>query len=298
MLKRIIDISEPAYIRLKQKQLCIEKEKIVVGMIPIEDLGVLILQNPAIVITQAVIIACQKNNTAVIFCDEKYLPYSVILPLADAHSLHNKILKTQISLKSTRKKFLWHLIVKEKINQQAITLTTLDKNARKLLSLANRVKSGDKENHEAQAAQYYWRTLMGNNFRRDVNTDGFNAVLNYGYSIIRAMTARAIVASGLHPTLGLYHDNQYNGLCLADDLMEPFRPWVDYLTYRLWQQDREIKINQKVKEIFLGLLSMKVIFKHKTMPLMIAVSYFIAQLKTAYVDHSLKHLNYPKWART
>lgn len=293
MIKRIIDISDQAYIHLKHKQLLIDRNNKTIGSIPIEDIGMVILQHPAIIITQAVIIACQNNNVGLIFCDEKHLPYSIVLPISEGNNLHNKILKTQIEIKLTTKKRLWQQIMKEKIIQQSLTLKLLNINTTSIDKLQNKVKSGDKENHEAQAAQKYWRLLFGNNFRRDQNIAGINTLLNYGYSIIRAMIARSIVGSGLHPALGLHHKNQYNGLCLADDLMEPFRPWVDFLVYQTVEDDKQAIIDINTKQILLGLLSETVIWEDKTMPLMVSCHYMMANLKHAYIDNSVK-IKYPK----
>jgi len=222
MIKRIIDISDAAYIHLKHQQLLIDKQGETVGQVPVEDLGVLILQHSAIVLTQQVIIACQKNKVVIVFCDNKHLPYSVILPIGESHTLHNKILKQQIAITEPTRKRLWQQIVQHKIKQQAKTLVRLDKSAVRLDRLATQVKTGDSGNCEALAAQAYWKLLFGQGFKRDVDLDGINSLLNYGYSIVRAMVARSICGAGLHPALGLFHKNQYNSLCLADDIMEPF----------------------------------------------------------------------------
>jgi CRISP-associated protein Cas1 len=292
MIKRIIDISEAAYLHLKQRQLCIDKQGKTVGKIPIEDLGVLILQHEAIVLTQQLIIACQKNKVAIIFCDEKHLPYSVILPIAEAHNLHNKVLKQQISITEPLRKRLWQQIVREKIRQQVMTLVLVDKDSARLQRLIKEVKTGDSGNCEAIAAQIYWKLLFGNQFRRDVDIEGVNSLLNYGYSIIRAMIARNICSTGLHPTLGLFHRNQYNALCLADDVMEPFRPWVDWLVYQM-AQENQTTINQYSKQILLGLLSKEVVHEGKKMPLMVATHYLMANLKSCF-NKERKVLNYPQ----
>lgn len=293
MIKRTIDISEPAYLHLKHRQLLIDKKGETVAQIPIEDLGVVILQNPAVVLTQAVIIACQKNNVVLVFCDERHLPYSVLLPISEGNNLHNKVLEQQISLKLPAKKRLWQQVVKRKITEQANTLRNLDKTCKPLERLAENVKAGDPENLEAQAAQIYWKLLFGNTFRRDVELDGVNSLLNYGYSIMRAMVARAIVGSGLHPAIGLHHQNQYNGLCLADDLMEPFRPWVDFKVYKMMQSNPQLQVNKETKIPLLNLLSEIVTWEQQNMPLMVACHYLLANLKRAYEDTAIM-LIYPK----
>lgn len=295
MIKRIIDISEQAYVYMKHKQLMLERDKKVIASIPIEDLGVVILQHHAIVITQAVIIACQENNVVIIFCNAQHLPYSAILPISDANSLHSKVIQEQVKITLPVKKRLWKQIVQYKIQEQALTLKLLNKKYQPIKYLSMKVKVGDKENHEAQAAKKYWKLLMGDDFRRDPNLGEVNALLNYGYAIVRAMTARAIVGSGLHPALGLHHHNQYNGLCLADDLMEPFRPWVDYYVYQLIEDDEPLEVNQENKQLLLGMLSQNVIWKDKTLPMMVASHHLMASLKRAYKDKREKIL-YPQLA--
>lgn len=296
MIKRIIDISEPAYLHLRNQQLLIDKNGETIGSIPIEDLGIVILENSQIVVTQMAIIACQKNNVALVFCDDKHLPYSLLLPVSDANTLHNKILRQQIEMTKPTKKRLWQQIVTHKIQQQSKTLEKAGKNITQLQRLATKVKSGDPDNIEAQAAKKYWNLLFGNDFRRNIDDPGINSLLNYGYSIIRAMIARAIVGSGLHPALGVFHKNQYNGLCLADDLMEPFRPWVDWLVFNfvMKNSDEDIQINQQTKTLFLNLPNNSVQYGEKNMPLMVACHYLLADFKKTFEESRFK-LNYPEW---
>lgn len=292
MIKRIIDISDRAYVHLKNQQLVIEKQSEIVGQVPIEDLGVLILQHPAIVLTQQLIVACQENKVVIVFCDEKHLPYSVILPIGEGHTLHNKILKQQMAISEPTRKRIWQQIVQHKIKQQEQTLVMLNKESTRLNYLSTQVKTGDTGNCEAIAAQAYWKLLFGKAFKRDADLGGINSILNYGYAIIRAAVARSICGAGLHPTLGLFHTNQYNALCLADDLMEPFRPWVDYVVYKMASTNNDITINQQSKQILLGLMSEAVLYKKKAMPFMVALHYLMADLKRCY-SNGIKTLPYP-----
>lgn len=293
MIKRIIEITSPAYLYMKRKQLMIENKSELIGQVPIEDIGILILEHSAIVLTQAMLIACQKNNVAVVFCDNRHLPYSVLLPISEGNNLHSKIIKQQINISQPTKKRLWQQIVKQKIIAQAEVLKCFDKNSKVIKRLALAVKSGDKENIEAQAAQKYWHLLFGQEFKRDTTVNGVNSLLNYGYAIVRAMLARAIVSGGLHPALGIQHSNQYNGLCLADDLMEPFRPWVDWLVYRL-NLEAEIKgISKENKQEILSLPGQEVLWKQQKMPFMVAVHYLIAEIKKAFEDKTVK-IQYPQ----
>jgi len=210
MLKRVLDISSQSYIHKRNSQLIIDQKGEIIASVPIEDLGFLILQNQAITLSLSLITACQNNNVIIVFCDEKHLPSSTLLPLFKGHSLHSKILSQQISMKLPTKKRLWKQIVSLKIDQQHKTLEKLGKKNERLKKMSQKVKSGDPENIEAQAAKLYWKELSEGKFRRDVKGGGVNALLNYGYSICRALFARAIVGGGLHPTLGLHHHNQYN----------------------------------------------------------------------------------------
>ena len=294
MLKRVLDISSQSYIHKRNQQLIIDQNGETVGSAPIEDLGFLILQHPAITLSLSVITACQNNNVIIVFCDEKHLPSSTLLPLFKGHSLHSKILSQQISMKLAAKKRLWKEIVSLKISQQHKTLEELGKNSERLKKMSQKVRSGDPENIEAQAAKLYWKELSEGKFKRDVNGNGVNTLLNYGYSICRALFARAIVAGGLHPTLGLHHHNQYNGLCLADDLMEPCRPWVDFCVVNLLNEGLS-EINMVTKSKLLSLLSAEVRYDKKTMPLMVACHYFIARLRKIYEGEDVK-LIYPAYS--
>ncbi len=293
MIKRIIDISEEAYLHLKNRQLLIDKQGDIVGQVPIEDLGALILEHPAIVLTQQLIIACQLHKVVVIFCDEKHLPYSAILPIAEGHSLHQKVLQQQIETTEPIRKRIWQQIVQHKISEQATTLELAGVESAKLRRLAKQVTTGDAGNCEAIAAQTYWKRLFGKAFKRDVDQDGINSLLNYGYAIMRAAVARSICSAGLHPTIGLFHHNQYNALCLVDDIMEPFRPWVDSLVYALTNTPKlDLSVNRENKQVLLALLNETVVHEGHKMPFMVATHYLIADLKRCYSKQS-KKLKYP-----
>lgn len=287
MIKRTIDISKPSYLHLQDKQLLIDQKGETVGKVPVEDLGILILEHPGITITQGAILACQQNKVAVVFCDERHLPYSVLLPLSEGNHLHCKVLRQQIEISLPTQKRLWKEIIQEKIRGQALTLKYFDKNDQDVLLLAKKVKSGDSGNLEAQASRKYWPLLFGKKFRRDYEADGANALLNYGYSVVRAIIARAIVGTGLHPALGLFHHNQYNGLALADDLMEPFRPWVDRIVCQILQENPQAQVNKESKQKLLELPAKQVLWKKKEMSLMVVSHLLAARLKQAYEDPSL-----------
>ena len=272
MIKRTVDISQASYLYLKNRQLLIDQQGEMVGSVPVEDLGILILEHPAITLTQGVLLACQKNNVAVVFCDERHLPYSTLLPISEGHQLHNKVLQQQITVTTPIRKRLWKEIVQEKIHQQALTLERFGNHATSLHRLSRQVKSGDPNNCEAVAAQQYWKSLMGTSFVRDRDANDSNLLLNYGYSIIRAMVARA----------------------LADDLMEPLRPWVDTVVMQLLQQDVNVDLNQNSKTVLLSLMEQSVLWNGKETPLLVTSHLLAARLKQCYEDRKLKMI-WPQW---
>lgn len=294
MIKRTIDISKSSYLHLKNSQLLIDQNGQTAGKIPVEDLGILILEHPAITITQGALLECQKNKVAVVFCDERHLPYSTMLPIAEGNQLHSKVLRHQVQLSQPAKKRLWKNIVREKIKQQALTLENVGKPYNEFRMLADKVKSGDSENIEAEAARKYWPLLMGQDFRRDYQAEGANALLNYGYSILRAIIARALVGTGLHPALGLFHHNQYDGLALADDMMEPFRPWVDSMVYNILQDNPEAQVNRASKQVLLELPAKQVIWEKKKLPFLVVSHLLAARLKLAHQDTAVS-MFWPEW---
>lgn len=229
MLKRTIYIGNPTYLKLKDNQLKIEDPvtKEVKGSVPVEDMGFLVLDNPQITLSHPVILALQQQNVAIISCDESHLPLGLMLPIS-GHVEHSERLKHQINCSEPLRKNLWKQTIEAKIFQQKEVLRKLDLDYAPLIKYMNEVKSGDSTNMEGIAAQYYWGKLF-DNFTRERKGDAPNNFLNFGYAILRSMVARALVSSGLHPTIGIFHRNKYNAYCLADDVMEPYRPYVDGL---------------------------------------------------------------------
>lgn len=232
MIKRIIEIGTPARLSLANQQLVIQRQGQDTATVPVEDLGLLILDHQGIVHTQAVLSACWKSNVLAVLCDDKHLPGAVLLPL-DCHSLQSKTMAQQIRITEPTRKRLWQTIVRAKIDGQARVLRTVTGSADPLPALAQKVRSGDPSNVEAQAARFYWQQLFGTHFRRGNGVEAINGLLDYGYAVVRAACARALVGAGLHPSFGLHHHNQYNSFCLVDDLVEPLRPFVDLTVHRL-----------------------------------------------------------------
>jgi CRISPR-associated protein Cas1 len=201
--------------------------------IPLADIAVLIVSHPQVSFTHAVLSGLASAGGVLVACNEKHMPVSMLLPLA-SHSLQTERFAAQASMALPAKKRAWQQIVRAKIRSQAQLISERNGDDHELAALAARVRSGDPANVEAQAARIYWRELFsGRGFRRDPDSGGVNACLNYGYAVLRAAVARAICGAGLHPSLGLHHHNRYDAFCLADDLMEPFRPVVDREVARL-----------------------------------------------------------------
>ena len=267
---------------MKNYQMVVEQQKKEVERVPVEDMGVLILSHPSITISSNLITQCQQNNCIIVFCDRKHLPVSVLLPLS-GNSLHSKILNIQTSVKKPIKKRIWQKIVIAKIESQIKTLLSCGKNSPALEQMKSRVRSGDTDNIESQASRVYWPLLFGNDFRRNQKMEGTNSLLNYGYALLRASVARAICGTGLHPALGIHHHNQYNPMCLADDLMEPFRPIVDRKVHKLWER-KLFDINKKTKFFLLSLLTEPLILKDRRLPLMVALQHTATSLKKALTE--------------
>jgi CRISP-associated protein Cas1 len=283
VIKRIVEIGTPARLRMEHRQLVVERDDMPTGTVPIEDLGVLIIDNPAIIYTQALLAACFENNVAVVLCDGKHLPCAILLPLA-GHSLHAKTLRAQIEASVPIQKRLWQTIVQAKIREQAGVLRSLFLDDAPLPLYVAKVKSGDPENVEAQAARIYWQRLFGEEFRRDRDMNGANALLNYGYAILRAAVARAVVGSGLSPALGIHHRNQYDDLCLADDLMEPLRPLVDLKVHEIMQARKDADVDKESKAVLLQILSWDCQWDGRRVPLLTALSYYTAGVRAVLCE--------------
>ncbi len=279
MIKRIVEISNPARLSLKNQQMVVDREGFDLAAVPIEDIGVLILDHPQITHTQGLLAACSENNVALLVCSEKHLPSAILLPL-EGNSLHSKIIAQQAQVTEPTCKRLWQAIVRAKIREQAKALLLSTGDDSPLPAYAKRVKSGDTENIEGQAARIYWQKLFGQDFRRDPKTPGINILLNYGYAVMRAAVARAIVSTGLHPSLGLHHHNQYNSFCLADDLVEPLRPVVDLKVYELCKKlPEEPALTTENKRVLLETLSADCVMNGQRLPLMTSLHHYAASVR-------------------
>lgn len=279
MIKRVIVVTQKSYLHVADGQLVVDQDGTTVATIPCEDIGLLLLEHSATVVTHKALLSCQENDAAVILCDERHMPHSLMLPISRGHTLHSKVLKCQIEVSKPLKKRLWKKIVKAKIDAQSKTLKALNKDSAGLARLHAKVKSGDPENCEAQAAKLYWRVISEGDFSRNPAGDGINTLLNYGYAVVRAAVARAICGAGLHPAIGIHHKNQYNGYCLADDLMEPFRPWIDLDVWRSLGSAEEPSLDHDSKRQLLSILDTAVQYKDRSVPFLVALEYFAANFR-------------------
>ena len=309
MIKKTLYFGNPVYLSLKNAQLVIKlpeitkcdslpegfKQQAEITK-PIEDIGVLVLDHRQITITSGVLEVLLENNCAVITCDSKSMPVGLMLPLY-GNSTQNERFREQLDASLPLKKQLWQQTMKAKIDNQATALCTCRKEEVKCMRIwANEVKSGDPENLEARAAAYYWKNLFAHieGFTRDREGIPPNNLLNYGYAILRALVARALVISGLLPTLGIHHHNRYNAYCLADDIMEPYRPYVDKLVYSIIQNnDSYFELTKDLKAILLGIPTLEVMINGKRSPLMVAVSQTTASLYKCF-SGELRRILYPE----
>ena len=299
MIKRTLCFTNPAYLSLKNEQLVIkmpdsmsESELKSVTTIPIEDIGVVVIDNRQITITSGVIDALLANNCALITCDGKSLPVGLMLPLC-GNTTQSERFRYQIEATLPLKKQLWQQTVQAKINNQTEVLSKCtDAETACMKVWSKEVKSGDGDNLEGRAAAYYWKKLFGHitDFNRDREGVPPNNLLNYGYAILRAVVARALVSSGMLPTLGIHHHNRYNAYCLADDIMEPYRPYVDELVFNLVKERGlpEDGLSREWKVELLKIPVLDVVISEKRSPLMIAVSQTTASLYRCFCGESRK----------
>ncbi len=322
MIKRTLYFGNPAYLKTRNEQIVVqlpgpspspqgegrgEVERQEEKTIPIEDTGVVILDHQQVTISQALLAKLMKNNVAVISCDDTHHPTGLFLPLA-TNTLQSMRFRTQINASEPLKKQLWQQTIQAKISNQAALLDQYSIPNKNMRQWAKEVRSGDPDNYEARAAAYYWKNIFGSaspppspegegesggHFLRDRFGEPPNNMLNYSYAILRAITARALVGSGLLPTLGIHHRNQYNAYCLADDIMEPYRPFADALVRGILENESPLfTMDTALKKQLLSLPTMDVEIEGKTSPLMVALSTTTASLNACF-EKKRKEIAYP-----
>jgi CRISPR-associated protein Cas1 len=308
MIKKTLYFENPAYLSMKNSQLVIKLPEIVqsdtlsesfkqeaVKTIPIEDIGIVILDNKQITLTHGLLEALLNNNAAVITCGSNRMPIGLHLPL-EGNTTQSERTQAQIEVSLPLKKQLWQQTIQAKITNQAYVLKNCrNEVVKNMLVWAKDVKSGDSDNLEARAAAYYWANMFRNieGFRRGREGIPPNNLLNYGYAVLRAVIARSLVSSGLFPALGIHHHNRYNAYCLADDIMEPYRPFVDKLVVEIVDSGENYQeLTKHVKMKLLGIPVMDVIINGQRSPLMVASTQTTASLARCYLGE-IRKIAYP-----
>ncbi|MBR1792516.1 MAG: type II CRISPR-associated endonuclease Cas1 [Bacteroidales bacterium] len=309
MIKKTLFFSSPSYLSLKDGQLVIRQHEIGADESagssslpmtettrPIEDLGVVVLEHKQITITSGALNAMLENNCAVITCDNHSMPTGLLLPLA-GNTIQSERFQDQINASLPLRKQLWQQTIQSKIrNQAAVLRNNTSAETRCMSEWASGVRSGDPDNLEGRAAHYYWHCLFGfvDDFAR--NRDGIapNGLLNYGYAILRSIVARALVSSGLLPTFGIHHHNRYNAYCLADDIMEPYRPYVDQLVFNIVKHcGVTTSLTKEVKAKLLIIPTLDVEIDGRRSPLMVGVTQTTASLYKCF-SGELRKIAYPE----
>lgn len=294
MIKRTIILSSPSRVKLSNGQLICTNldDETKVNRAPIEDLGVVIVENQRVILTVPVLNALADNNTAVVFCDSHLMPNSILTGL-NVNSTQSEMLKAQVEMIDTPlNKRLWKQIIEAKIKNQASLLNKFGLDGAALKPLYSNVCSGDSDNREGAAARLYWKMLFGSNFFREREGDAPNNMLNYGYSVLRSAVARALIGSGLNPAFGIFHRNRYNPMPLADDVMEPFRPFVDEIVFGLFNNG-ETELTTEVKSHLVNVLSCDTIYGDIRKPLQVGLSLTTASLGRCYLNKD-KSVVFPK----
>lgn len=308
MIKRTLYFGNPAYLSTQLEQLVVRLPEVeknntlpdrfkqeAQARIPIEDIGVIILDHQQILVSQALLAKLLVNNVAVITCDTTHHPIGLMLNLA-GNTLQSAKFKSQLSAGQPLLKQLWQQTIKAKITNQASVLKSIGKEAGNLMKWAGDVRSGDPDNLEARAAAYYWKNIFPpiSGFKREREGIPPNNLLNYAYAILRAVVARSLVGSGLLPTLGIHHHNQYNHYCLADDIMEPYRPFADALIIEVIRNGEDFnELTPSIKKQLLGIATVDTMINGERSPLMIAAQRTTASLAKCFEGKGKKIL-YPK----
>lgn len=293
MIKRTLYFGNPCSLSKKDNQLRIlmtgdeNKET----MVPVEDIGLIILDNPNINLSNALLMALSENNSALISCNNSHMPYSLALPMFSNTEFPEKF-SSQLSASEPLKKNLWKQTIASKIRNQAELLKRMGINTKKMDFYLTKLTSGDKTNVEGRAAAYYWENLFeSKKFRRHRFGLPPNNMLNYCYAILRAIIARSLVASGLFPSLGIHHKNKYNAYCLADDIMEPYRPFADLLVLETISEIDELdELTPEIKKRLLQLPIIDVKIEDKNSPLLIGCQRTTASLSACLSGESRKIL--------
>jgi len=281
MLGRVVEIaSDGRHLAVSRGFMTISANGDEVGRIPLDDIGVLLCHAHGLTFSNNLIAELSQRGAAVVLCGPNHMPYAWIWPL-DGHHVQALRMRHQLDADEPLKKRLWQALVRAKIQQQGAVLARMGNPDGAFEMLARKVRSGDPDNMEAQAARRYWPLLMGAQFRRDRQATGANAMLNYGYTVLRAGVARAVTSTGLHPSVGLHHANRGNPMCLVDDLMEPFRPIIDYVVASVTAEGAE-DLAPEVKRKLAEALSLDMATARGTTPLFTCLERLALSLATSF----------------
>ena len=254
-MERIVDIAtDGRHLSAHRGFLIVAEGREEVGRVPLDDVAAVIVHAHGVTWTTNLVVALAERGAILLLCGANHSPVAMCLPIAGHHAQNGRM-RAQWESGRPLAKQLWRHVIVAKIRWQAAVLDAAGRRSEPLMFLARRVRSGDPDNLEAQAARRYWALLMGDDFRRERDAGGVNAMLNYGYAVMRATCARAVVAAGLHPSVGIHHANRGNPLALADDLIEPFRPLVDMLTVRL-RAAGQLEVTPETKRAYAGLIAL------------------------------------------
>jgi CRISPR-associated protein Cas1 len=287
MLRKTIEIATPGTrLSVAHRQLVIERPEAKAATVPIEDIGVLIVDDRRATYTQSVFVELLAAGATVMVTGPDHLPAGMMLPL-DAHHVQTERHRAQVEASEPARKQIWRALICAKLIQQGSALDCFGATPNGLAEMAKRVRSGDPDNLEAQGAQRYWPLLFGKEFRRDRAAEGINALLNYGYAVVRAAAARAVVASGLIPSLGVFHKNRSNPFCLADDLLEPYRPFVDWRVKRMTIESESVPPldERPTRAALLSLFNETILVGGRKSPLLLAIETSAASLARALTGH-------------
>ena len=288
MLKRTLVFSNPMSLSLKNCQLVLafKDDPDNKMTIPIEDIGVVIIENQQVSITVPLMNALIEGNVQVVVCNDRGMP-SAMLQSFESNNLQGENLRNQMNAGEVLKKQLWKQIVEAKIRNQAALLNKVGQEGDILKQYYRNVKSGDSDNREGIAARVYFSELFGESFIRDRTLPGINALLNYGYTILRAATARALVSSGLLPTIGIFHHNRSNAFPLADDIMEPYRPYVDEIVYALSMKGK-MELTKDVKADLIQVLYADTQFSKVIRPLSVGLTFTSSSLSKCFAKEQTR----------
>ncbi len=288
MIGQVVEVVETdRHLSLEFGNMVVKSGALVVGRVALDDIQALIVNPHGATLSAGIMAALAERGTPVIISGPNFRPVAAVVPIMGHHAISKRI-EAQVGASQPARKQAWKQIVRSKIAMQAMVLEQWGSDATQLWDIESRVRSGDPENLEAQAARLYWVRLLGTGFRRDPDEPGLNALLNYGYAVIRAATARAITAAGLHPSIGVHHKSAVDTMRLADDLMEPYRPLIDARVRAIAESDEDLDVVPRTKKMLVSVLSTDAPSPAGTTPVSIAMhrsartlaEYFLGERKT------------------